>query len=108
LTVKSKSHRQDEILKKVKNESSVAPSTSGIGRPHHRGDSHSSHRYEEGSRCLSKSNGSTRQKHSKEDERKKKVMGKKRSGSSLDREVHETKPKKRKRILPLFSESSDE
>lgn len=114
LTMKSKSHRQEEALKKVSNEPSVAPSTSSISHPHHRGDSHSSHsshRFEESNRCSSKSNGSTRRKHSKQDGRKKeKVMGKKQrgSGSSLEREAHETKPKKRKRILSLFSESSND
>jgi hypothetical protein len=112
--MKSKSHRQEEAQKKAKNEPSVPPSTLSISRPHHRGDSHSSHsshRFEESNRCLSKSNGSTRQKHIKEDgRRKEKVMDKKQrgSGSSLERETHETRPKKRKRILPLFSESSND
>jgi hypothetical protein len=113
-TTKSKSHRQKEAPKKPNNEPSVAPSTSGISRPHHRGDSrpsHSSRRPEDGSKCSSKSNGSNKQIHSKEDERKKeKVVDKRQrgSGSSLEREAHETKPKKRKRILPLYSESSND
>ncbi|XP_023706185.1 E3 ubiquitin-protein ligase Topors isoform X2 [Cryptotermes secundus] len=113
-TLKSKSHRQEEAQKKVKNEPSIAPSTLSISRPHHSGDSHSSHsshRFEGSNRSLSKSNGSTRQKHSKENgRRKEKVADKKQrgSGSSLEREAHETKPKKRKRILPSFSESSND
>lgn len=113
-TLKSTSHRREEAQKKLKNEPSVAPSTLSISRPHHRGDSHSSHsshRVEESNRCSSKSNGSTRRKHSKENgRRKEKVMEKKQrgSGSSLEREAHETRPKKRKRILPLFSESSND
>lgn len=111
---KSKSHRQEGALKKLNNEPSVAPSTSNNNRPHHRGDSHSSHsshRLEESNKCSSKSNGSNKRIHNKEDERKKKsVVGKKQrgSGSSLEREGHETKPKKRKKLSPLYSESSND
>ncbi|XP_069675057.1 E3 ubiquitin-protein ligase Topors-like isoform X2 [Periplaneta americana] len=100
---KSKSHRENGSAKKVKDEESAGPST------HHRGSSHSSshssHRHESSSRHLGKSNKNTRRKHSKKDEKKSKRR--KESESSMERKSRGSKSKKRKRILSLFSDSSD-
>jgi hypothetical protein len=112
LTKKSKLHKQDRTLKKLKEESSAGPSAMNNSHMHHRGGSHSphsSHRYEGSGRCSSKSNGSTRHKHSKKDEKKKKKSKRQKdSESSTERKAHESKSKKRKRILSLFSDSSDD
>jgi hypothetical protein len=116
LTKKGQSHRQDEAVKKVKEELiklddqfSASPSTSSSSHLHHKGGSqlsHSSHKYEGSSKCSSKS--SSRQKHSKKDKKKAKSKRHKDSDSSTEWKSRGLKSKKRKRISSSFSDSSDD
>ncbi|XP_021936965.1 E3 ubiquitin-protein ligase Topors-like isoform X4 [Zootermopsis nevadensis] len=110
LTKKSQSQRWNIVLKKVKDDSSAEPSTSGSS--HHHKDrsyvSQSAHRYDGSGRYSSKSGRNARQKHNKKDEKDNKQKKRIDSDSSVGREEHVLKPKKRKRILSLFTDSSDD
>jgi hypothetical protein len=111
LIKKSQSHRQDIALKKVKDDPSAGPSTSGSSHLHHKDRSYlsqSAHRYEGSSRYSTKSDGNTKVKHNKKDEKKKKHKRRIDSDSSVEREECWLKPKKRKRIVSLFTDSSDD
>jgi hypothetical protein len=115
LTKKGQSHRQDEAVKKMKdelikleNQLDASPSTSSSSYLHPKGCSqlsHSAHKYNGSSKCSSKS--SSRQKHGKKDKEKVKSKRQKDSHSSAEWKSHGLKSKKRKRISS-FSDSSDD
>jgi hypothetical protein len=111
LTKKSRSHKQDMAWKAKKDASSTGPSTSSRSYLHHRDHSYlseSAHRYDGSSRYSSKSGGDSRQKHKKKDEKEKKHKRRIDSDSSVQRKECVFKPKKRKRILSLVNDSSDD